>query len=95
MGPRNTDYSAAFAEGLYSTVDAQSPYDGQPGALRAGWAAGRTAQDRAMESVYRYVPTLGHERAITHLAGPDAELAAALRTRYDVEMKNFTDNGGY
>lgn len=65
-----------------------------------------TVTDREMEQVYRYVSTMGHQRAIEEVAGtrydeatdtfvPFTELQAALRARYDNEMAEFIEAGGY
>jgi hypothetical protein len=62
--------------------------------------------DKQMERVYRYVPTLGYKRAIEEVAGemfdrrtdqfvPNLELRAALTERYNAEMDEFTEAGGY
>lgn len=62
--------------------------------------------DRMMEQVHRLVSSIGHKRAIEEVAGqrydertdsfvPDAELAHALTERYNAEMTEFVDRGGY
>ena len=62
--------------------------------------------DGLMESVYRLVPIVGHKRAIVEVAGecidektdqfrPCTELQAVQTERYEREMQEFTEAGGY
>jgi hypothetical protein len=62
--------------------------------------------DKMMERVYQLVPVIGHEKALRCVAGdrfdevtdrmvPDEGLYTDLRARYDAEMSEFADKGGY
>ena len=62
--------------------------------------------DKNMERVYRLTSVMGHKRAIQEVAGqrfneetdefePFTELADALTERYNREMTEFVENGGY